>query len=128
MAAVIRAIKENDQYFVAVDVEAYSRSALADAEAHAMAALRRRRPDLKIRSGKVIDVPAEELAQVELDKLTFVRSVTERLLAEMTGLVFGARQHDASWARIGVAINESAQTTFNRYSKLETTTRSRRHR
>lgn len=113
------AIKEAVQYFDDVDAEGYSKSVLRDAEEHALHALRRRRPDLKPGRNKAIGIPPEEAAQFELDKLAFVRAVADRLIDEMNPLVFAARAGGASWARVGLAINESAQTSFNRYRKLE---------
>jgi hypothetical protein len=116
MSAVV---KELIQYFGAVDADEYARSVADDATQVAQAALRRRRPDLRTRAAKRLEVPEEEQTQFELDQLAFVTSVADRLLAEMNGIVFDARRHGASWARIGAAINESPQTAFNRYRKLE---------
>lgn len=116
MSAVV---KELVQYFGDVDADEYARSVADDATQVAQAALRRRRPDLRTRAAKKLEVPEQEQAQFELDQLAFVTSVADRLLAEMNGIVFDARRHGASWARIGAAINESPQTAFNRYRKLE---------
>lgn len=116
MSAVV---KELIQYFGDVDADEYARSVADDATRVAQAALRRRRPDLRARAAKKLAVPEEEQAQFELDQLAFVTSVADRLMAEMNGIVFDARRHGASWARIGAAINESPQTAFNRYRKLE---------
>lgn len=107
-------VKESIQYFGVMDIEGYAGSVAEDATELAFAALRRRRPDLR-GSGKRPAVPAEEAAQFELDKLAFVATLTERLMAEMNGLVYEARQHGASWARVGAALKESPQTAFNRY-------------
>lgn len=68
-------------------------------------------------------MPGEEQAQVALDTLAFVREVADRLRSDMTALVFEARRHGASWARVGLAANESAQTAFNRYRHLESSSR-----
>ena len=111
-------VKESVQYFGGMDIEGYARSVAEDATELAIAALRRRRPDLS-GSAKRPAVPAEEAAQFELDKLAFFATLTERLMAEMNGLVYGARQHGASWARVGTALKESPQTAFNRYRSLE---------
>lgn len=111
-------VKESVQYFGAVDIDGYARSVAEDAIDLAVAALRRRRPDLRD-SKKRPAVPAEEAAQFELDKLAFFAALTERLTSEMNGLVYGARQHGASWAKVGAALNESPQTAFNRYRGLE---------
>jgi hypothetical protein len=112
-------VKELIQYFGEVDADDYARSVADDAVRVAQAALRRRRPDLKARAAKDLEVPEEERAQFELDQLAFVASVADRLMAEANGIVFDARRHGASWARVGAAINESPQTAFNRYRKLE---------
>jgi len=106
-------------YFDGVDIDAYSRSVADEAEAHARSALLRRRPDLETAQHKTIDIPDEERPQYELDRLASVHAVADRLKTDMTAHVFAARQHGASWGRIGLAINESAQTSFNRYHKLE---------
>lgn len=119
MSEPSRSVKPSAQYFDSVDVDSYSRSVAADAEAHARAALLRRRPDLTPSRGSTIDIPDGERTQYELDKLAFVHAVADRLEADITGLVFVARQRGASWARIGLAIDESGQTSFNRYHKLE---------
>jgi hypothetical protein len=102
-----------------MDTEGYSRSVAEDAGAYALSALQRRRPDLKPKRGKPVDVPDEERAQFELDRLAFVCAVAERLRDDMTPLVFASRRSGASWARVGLAINESPQTAFNRYRKLD---------
>ena len=102
-----------------MDVEEYSRFVTDEANARARAALLRRRPDLARQGGKPPEVPGEEEAQVVLDMLAFVRDVTDRLYSDMTALVFEARHHGASWAKVGLAIHESPQTTFNRYRHLE---------
>lgn len=119
MSAPCKPVKPPDHYLDAVDVDAYSRSVADDAETHARSALLRRRPDLKTAKGKPIGIPDEERAQYELDRLAFVHAVADRLHNDMTPLVFAARKLGASWARIGLAINESGQTAFNRYHKLE---------
>jgi hypothetical protein len=111
-------VKEPIQYFGAMDIDGYARSVAEDATERAVAALRRRRPDLRDK-GNHEGMPPDEAAQFELDKLAFVAAVTERLITEMNGLVYEARQHGASWARVGAALNESPQTAFNRYRKLE---------
>src|SRR5688572_19465815 len=102
-----------------MDVEDCSRLVADEAAARARAALLRRRPDLFRRGGKPLAVPGDEEAQVVLDTLAFVREVADRLLSDMTALVFEARRQDASWARVGVALQESPQTAFNRYRHLE---------
>ena len=112
-------IKQCVQYFGDVDVDAFSRAVAEDATRAAEAALRRRRPDLQARAKKNVELPADEQAQFELDRLAFVVSVAERLMDDANGIVFNARRHGASWARIGAAINQSAQTAFNRYRKLD---------
>ncbi len=113
------AVKGFAHYFDAVDVDAFAEAVSRDAAEHALANLLLRRPDLKTRSGKGLEVPEDERARFELDKLAFVAALADRLLAEVNGLVFEARRQGASWARVGVAINESPQTAFNRYRKLE---------
>jgi hypothetical protein len=113
------AVKGLVHYFDAVDVDAFADAVSRDAAEHALSNLLLRRPDLKTRSGKGLEVPQEERARFELDKLAFVAALADRLLAEVNGLVFEARRQGASWARVGVAINESPQTAFNRYRKLE---------
>jgi hypothetical protein len=115
----VGSVKPLRKYLDAVDVEGYSRSVAEDAESYARSALLRRRPDLKDRKGGRLHVPDDERAQYDLDRLTFVHAVADRLKADMTPLVFAARQRGASWARIGLAIDESGQTSFNRYHKLE---------
>lgn len=112
-------VKEAVQYFDAMDAEDYSRSVADEATARARAGLLRRRPDLARRDGKPPAVPGSEEAQYALDALAFVREVADRLQSDMTALVFEARRHGASWARVGVAISESPQTAFNRYRRLE---------
>ena len=102
-----------------MDVEEHSRLVTDEATARARAALLRRRPDLARRGGKPPEVPGEEEAQVVLDMLAFVREVADRLHSDMTALVFEARRHGASWARVGIALHESPQTAFNRYRHLE---------
>ncbi len=111
-------VKGSIHYFDGVDVEDCSRSVADEAAARAQAALLRRRPDLG-RGGQSPDVPGEEEAQVVLDTLAFIREVADRLHADMTVLVFEARRHGASWARVGLALQESPQTAFNRYRHLE---------
>lgn len=112
-------VKGSIQYFDGVDVEDCSRSVADEAAARAKAALLRRRPDLSCRGGQSPEVPGEEEAQVVLDTLAFVREVADRLHADLTALVFEARRLDASWARVGLALQESPQTAFNRYRHLE---------
>ena len=90
-----------------------------EAATRARAALLRRRPDLAARGGKRPATPGDEEAQVTLDTLAFLSEVTARLNSELTSLVFEARRHGASWARVGVALGESPQTAFNRYRHLE---------
>lgn len=111
-------VKGSIQYFDGVDVEDCSRSVAAEAAARARAAFLRRRPDLS-RGGRSPEVPGEEEAQVVLDTLAFIREVADRLHADMTVLVFEARRHGASWAKVGLALQESPQTAFNRYRHLE---------
>ncbi|MGH9034274.1 MAG: hypothetical protein ACRD0O_00790 [Acidimicrobiia bacterium] len=102
-----------------MDVEDCSRLVADEAAARARAALLRRRPDLSRRGGKPPAVPGDEEAQVVLDTLAFVREVTDRLHSDMTALVFEARRYGASWGRVGLALQESPQTAFNRYRHLE---------
>ncbi|MEW6475337.1 MAG: hypothetical protein AB1679_24035 [Actinomycetota bacterium] len=101
-----------------MDVEDVSHLVADEAAARARASLLRRRPDLTRRGGKPPEVPGEEEAQVVLDRLAFVREAAGRLQSDMTALVFEARRLGASWARVGIALQESPQTAFNRYRHL----------
>ncbi len=102
-----------------MDHDDYSDLVAKDAHDHAIAALLRRRPDLSTRARKAVEVPPEERAQFELDKLGYLHGAVDRLVTDMSASVLAARRSGASWGRVGLAINESAQTTFNRYRKLE---------
>lgn len=102
-----------------MEVEDCSRLVAEEAAGRARAALLRRCLDLAHRGGQPRKVPPEEQAQVALDTLAFVREMADRLRFDMTALVFEARCHGASWARVGLAVNESPQTAFNRYRHLE---------
>jgi hypothetical protein len=119
LSATPQPAKTASKYFDAVDVDAYSRSAAEDADAYARSALLRRRPDLVTAKREPARIPEEERAQYELDRLSFVHAVVDRLKTDIIGLVFAARQQRASWARIGLAIDESGQTAFNRYHRLD---------
>ncbi len=113
-----RPIKESIYDFDAMDVEDFSRLVSDEAAARARAALLRRRPELS-RRGRNPAAPAEEEAQVVLDRLAFTREVGDRLQSDAAQLVYEARRHGASWARIGIALHESPQTAFNRYRHLD---------
>src|SRR5581483_7523833 len=113
------AINQSIYYFDDMDVEDYSRLVADEAAARAKAALVRRRPDLAGRDGNPSGVPGEEEAQVVLDRLAFVREVADRLQSDLTASVFEARRAGASWARLGIALQESPQTAFNRYRHLD---------
>jgi hypothetical protein len=102
-----------------VDHDDYSDLVAKDARDHAVASLLRRRPDLNARASGHAKVPPEEQAQFELDKLAYLHGAVDRLVTDMSASVLAARRSGASWGRVGLAINESAQTTFNRYRKLE---------
>lgn len=101
-----------------MDVEDYGRLVADEAASRARTALRRRRPDLSHAGGDP-QVPGEEEAQVVLDRLAFTREVADRLHSDMAELVYEARRRGASWARVGIALQESPQTTFNRYRHLD---------
>ncbi len=102
-----------------MDHEGYSELVAKDAHDHAVAVLLRRRPDLNARAKGDVEIPPEERAQFELDKLAYLYGAVDRLVTDMSASVLAARRSGASWGRVGLAINESAQTTFNRYRKLE---------
>lgn len=87
----------------------------------ALAALLRRRPDLRSRARGGVPVPVEERAQVHLDQLAYTTEVLARMQEDVTALVVAARTEGASWAKIGLALRESAQTAFNRYRRFDPT-------
>lgn len=115
----VQCIKRIIYYFDVMDVGEVSQEVAVEAAKRAGAALLRRRPDLARPGGVPSDPPGDEEAQVALDTLAFVREVTDRLQSDLTSLVFEARRHGASWARVGVALHVSPQTAFNRYRHLE---------
>lgn len=102
-----------------MDHEGYSELVTKDAHDHAVTVLLRRRPDLNAWAKGDVKIPPEERAQFELDKLAYLHDAVDRLVTDMSASVLAARRSGASWGRVGLAINESAQTTFNRYRKLE---------
>ena len=102
-----------------MDANAYSRRVAEDARSHASAALSRRRPDLDADAAADSGVPSDESAQFVLDELAFTQQVVDRLLADIKSLIVSARAEGASWSRVGLAIHESPQTTFNRYSRFD---------
>lgn len=99
--------------------DGYAEQVARDARLHAIAELLRRRPDLKAKSPKTVKVPPDEQAQFDLDRLAYTRAAADRIAADITVLVLDARRHSASWTRVGLALQESGQTAFNRYRKLE---------
>lgn len=100
-----------------LDPDQLSKDVAKSAEESALAALKRRRPDLRITSAA--KVPAGESAQFELDRLAHTRAAADRLMDDVTALVLAARLDGASWLRVGLALNASSQTAMNRYSRFE---------
>jgi hypothetical protein len=90
-----------------------------EANERAVRGLVRRRPDLRRSARGTLDVPAEERVQFQLDQLEYTAELVARLQEEMASLVVAAREEGASWAKVGVALRESAQTAFNRYRRFD---------
>jgi hypothetical protein len=101
-----------------VSPDEFAQQVSAKAVRHAHEALARRRPDLRLRTNAAT-VPDDEHMRVTLDRLAYTRDTVARLQEDITALVLAARSQGASWAKVGLALGESAQTAFNRYQRFE---------
>ncbi len=98
--------------------EQFAQQVAKGAADHADRALARRRPDLRRAPGHRAP-PPDELAGHTLDRLDYTAQTVARINEDLTARVIEARSLGASWARVGIAIGESAQTAFNRYRRYE---------
>jgi hypothetical protein len=90
-----------------------------EARERALAGLLRRRPDVRSGAKGIVEVPDDELARVQLDQLAYTSEALARLHEVVTSMVVAARAEGASWAKVGLALQESAQTAFNRYRHVD---------